>query len=94
MANKKVLIIGGIFALTGLVLFLIPPKAKIVVREDGTGTASLGGSKKEFTTEKGIDITTFNGYELHVFGKEVWLRKWGRDVKDKDGNPKIEIIKG
>jgi len=94
MANKKVLIIGGVVALTGLVLFLIPPKAKIVVREDGTGTASLGGSTKEFTPDKGIDITTFNGYELHVFGKDIWLRKWGRDVKDKDGNPKIEIKQG
>jgi hypothetical protein len=94
MANKKVLIIGGVVALTGLVLFLIPPKAKVVVREDGTGTASLGGSTKEFTTDKGIDIITFNGYELHVFGKDIWLRKWGRDVKDKDGNPKIEIKQG
>ena len=86
MANKKVLIIGGVLALTGLVFFLIPPKAKVVVRKDGTGTASLGGSTKEFTTDKGVDITTFNGYELHVFGKDIWLRKWGRDVKDKDGN--------
>jgi hypothetical protein len=94
MANKKVLIIGGVVALTGLVFFLIPPKAKVVVRKDGTGTASLGGSTKEFTTDKGVDITTFNGYELHVFGEDIWLRKWGRDVKDKDGNPKVEIIKG
>ena len=94
MANKKVLIIGGVVALTGLVFFLIPPKAKVVVSKDGTGTASLGGSTKEFTTDKGVDITTFNGYELHVFGEDIWLRKWGRDVKDKDGNPKVEIIKG
>lgn len=94
MANKKVLIIGGVVALTGLVFFLIPPKAKVVVRKDGTGTASLGGSTKEFTTDKGVDITTLNGYELHVFGEEIWLRKWGRDVKDKDGNPKVEIVTG
>ena len=94
MANKKVLIIGGVVALTGLVLFLIPPKAKVVIRKDGTGTASLGGSKKEFTTDKGADITTFNGYELHVFGEDIWLRKWGRDVKDDKGNPKVQIVTG
>ena len=92
--SKKVLIIGGVVALTGLVFFLIPPKAKVVIRKDGTGTASLGGSTKEFTTEKGVDITTFNGYELHVFGEDIWLRKWGRDVVDKDGNPKVEIVTG
>ena len=92
MANNKVLIIGGVVALTGLVFFLIPPKAKVVIRKDGTGTASVGGSKKEFTTDKGADITTFNGYELHVFGEDIWLRKWGRDVKNADGSPKVEII--
>lgn len=94
MANKKILIIGGVVALTGLVFFLIPPKAKVVIRKDGTGTASLGGSKKEFTTDKGADITTFNGYELHVFGEDIWLRKWGRDVKDDKGNPKVQIVTG
>ena len=94
MANKKVLIIGGVVALTGLVFFLIPPKAKVVVRKDGTGTASLGGSTKEFTTDKGVDITTFNGYELHVFGEDIWLRKWGRDVLNKDGTAKVEILIG
>ena len=94
MANKKILIIGGVVALTGLVFFLIPPKAKVVIRKDGTGTASLGGSKKEFTTDKGADITTFNGYELHVFGEDIWLRKWGRDIKDDKGNPKVQIVTG
>ena len=58
MANKKVLIIGGVVALTGLVFFLIPPKAKVVIRKDGSGKASLGGSTKNFTTEKGVDIST------------------------------------
>ena len=94
MANKKVLIIGGVVALTGLVFFLIPPKAKVIVREDGTGTASLGGSKKEFTTENGVDITTFNGYELHADSNKIWLRKWGRDVLNKDGSAKVEIVTG
>lgn len=92
MANKKVLIIGGVVALTGLVFFLIPPKAKVIIREDGTGTASLGGSTKEFTTENGVDITTFNGYELHADSNKIWLRKWGRDVLNKDGSAKVEIV--
>lgn len=92
MANKKVLIIGGVVALTGLVFFLIPPKAKVVIRKDGSGTASLGGSKKEFTTDNGVDITTFNGYELHADSDNIWLRKWGRDVLNKDGSPKVEIV--
>jgi hypothetical protein len=94
MANKKILIIGGIIALTGLVFFLIPPKAKVVIRKDGSGTASLGGSTKEFTTDIGVDITTINGYELHVFGEDIWLRKWGRDVLNKDGSAKVEIVTG
>lgn len=94
MENKKkvIIVVGTFIALTGIVFFLIPPKAKVLINKDGTGKASLGGSTKEFTTNKGIDITTFNGYELHVFGKEIWLRKWGRDVVNKDGTPKIEII--
>lgn len=90
--KKKVFIVlGVVVALTGIVLFLIPPKAKVTIRKDGSGTASLGGSTKEFKTIKGVDITTFNGYELHVFGEEVWLRKWGRDVLDSKGKPKVEI---
>jgi hypothetical protein len=89
--KKVVYVLGGVVAVVGLVFFLIPPKAKVILREDGTGTASLGGSKKEFSIGKGVDITTFNGYELHVFGEEIWLRKWGRDVKNADGSPKVEI---
>lgn len=92
MANKKVLIIGGVVALTGLVFFLIPPKAKVVIRKDGSGTASLGGSTKDFTIDNGVDITTFNGYELHADSDNIWLRKWGRDVLNKDGSPKVEIV--
>ena len=86
------MILGGAVVLTGVVFFLIPPKAKVTLRKDGTGTASLGGSTKEFSLDKGVDITTFNGYELHVFGEDIWLRKWGRDVKNADGSPKIEIL--
>jgi hypothetical protein len=90
--TKKVFyILGGVVAITGIVFFLIPPKAKVTLRKDGTGTASLGGSTKEFSAEKGADITTFNGYELHVFGEDIWLRKWGRDVVNADGKFKIEI---
>jgi hypothetical protein len=94
MSNtKKVFwILGGAVALAGVVFFLIPPKAKVTLRRDGTGTASLGGSTKEFSMDKGVDITTFNGYELHVFGEDIWLRKWGRDVKNADGSPKVEIL--
>lgn len=94
MDNKKkvIYIVAGAIALTGLVFYFLPPKAKVTLRKDGTGTASLGGSKKEFTLDKGVDITTFNGYELHVFGEEIWLRKWGRDLVNKDGSPKVQII--
>jgi hypothetical protein len=94
MSNTKkvVYILGGLVAVTGLVFYFLPPKAKVVLRKDGTGTASLGGATKEFSMDKGVDILTFNGYELHVFGEDIWLRKWGRDVVDKDGTPKIEII--
>jgi hypothetical protein len=93
MENKKkvIIVVGTFIALTGIIFFLIPPKAKVIFNKDGSGKASLGGSTKEFSTNKGADITTFNGYELHVFGKEVWLRKWGRDVVNKDGSPKVEI---
>jgi hypothetical protein len=93
--NKKVIyIIGSLFAITGLVLFLIPPKAKVIIRKDGSGIASLGGAKKEFTTDKGVDILTLNGYELHVDKKDIWLRKWGRDVLKADGTAKVEIVTG
>ena len=91
-SKKVIYILGGAFALVGLVFFLISPKAKVVLKQDGTGTASLGGSTKEFSLDKGADITTFNGYELHVFGEDIWLRKWGRDVKNADGTPKVEIL--
>lgn len=96
MSNTKkvVYILGGLLAVTGLVLFFIPPKAKVVIRKDGSGTASLAGSKKEFTTEKGVDILTLNGYELHVDKEDIWLRKWGRDVLKADGTPKVEITTG
>jgi hypothetical protein len=90
--KKAVYILGGLVAVTGIVFFLIPPKAKVILRKDGTGMASLGGSTKEFLMDKGVDITTFNGYELHVFGEDIWLRKWGRDVVDANGRPKVEII--
>jgi hypothetical protein len=94
MSNTKkvVYILGGLVAVTGLVFYFLPPKAKVVLRKDGTGTASLGGSTKEFSMDKGVDITTFNGYELHVFGEDIWLRKWGRDLVDANGRPKIEIV--
>lgn len=94
-SKKKILyVVGGTVALTAIVLFLIPPKAKVVLYRDGTGTASIGGKTKSFTQSKGVDITTFNGYELHVFGEDIWLRKWGRDVKNADGTPKVQIIAG
>jgi hypothetical protein len=93
--NKKIIyIVGGFVAVTGIIIFLIPPKAKVVIREDGSGTAYLAGAKKEFTTEKGADIITFNGYELHADKNNIWLRKWGRDVLKKDGTPKVEIVMG
>lgn len=94
MKGKELMIGGFVLASVGIVLFLIPPKAKVVLYQDGTGTASLGGKTKNFSQNKGADITTFNGYELHVFGEDIWLRKWGRDVKNADGTPKVEIIAG
>lgn len=96
MSNTKkvVYILGGLVAVTGLVFYFIPPKAKVIIRKDGSGIASLAGAKKEFTTEKGVDILTLNGYELHVDKKDIWLRKWGRDVLKADGTAKVEIVTG
>jgi energy-converting hydrogenase Eha subunit G len=94
-STKKVIyILGGLVAVTGLVFYFLPPKAKVIIKKDGSGIASLGGVKKEFTTDKGVDIITFNGYELHADSKNIWLRKWGRDVLKKDGTPKVEIVTG
>jgi hypothetical protein len=94
MANNKKLfmIIGGAVVLTGVVLFFIKPKAKITLREDGTGKIQLGFSSKEFKSGKGADLTSWNGYELHYEGEEIWLRKWGRDLVDEKGNPQVEIV--
>ena len=40
----------------------------------------------------GADLTSWNGYELHYLGEEIWLRKWGRDLVDAKGNPQVEIV--
>jgi hypothetical protein len=91
--KKKIfMIIGGAVVLTGVILFLIKPKAKITLRKDGSGTISLGSSTKDFSLGTGADLTTWNGYELHILGEEIWLRKWGRDLVDAKGNPDVEII--
>lgn len=94
MSNgKKIfMIVGGAVALTGVVLFFIKPKAKITLRKDGTGTIQLGRSSKEFKLGMGADLTSWNGYELHYLGEEIWLRKWGRDLVDAKGNPQVEIV--
>jgi hypothetical protein len=55
------------------------------------GYSTLGGKTKSFSQDKGVDITTLNGYELHVFGEDIWLRKWGRDVVNKDGTTKVDV---
>ena len=91
--KKKIfMILGGAVVLTGIVLFLIKPKAKITLRKDGSGTISLGSSTKDFSLGTGADLTTWNGYELHILGEEIWLRKWGRDLIDAKGNPDVEIV--
>ena len=93
MDKKKIfMILGGAVVLTGVILFLIKPKAKITLRKDGSGTISLGSSTKDFSLGTGADLTTWNGYELHILGEEIWLRKWGRDLVDAKGNPDVEII--
>jgi hypothetical protein len=92
-STKKVfLILGGAVVLTGVVLFFIKPKAKITLRKDGTGTIELGGSKKDFQIGSSADLTTWNGYELHSSGEELWFRKWGRDLVKADGTPDVEIL--
>jgi|688.fasta_scaffold2558011_1 hypothetical protein len=91
--NKKIfMILGGAVALTGVVLFFMKPKAKITLRKDGTGTIQLGRSSKEFKLGKGADLTSWNGYELHYLGEEIWLRKWGRNLLKADGTPDVEIV--
>ena len=93
MSSKKAfMIIGGAVFLTGVVLFFIKPKAKITLRKDGTGKMQLGLSSKEFKLKEEADLISWNGYELHYAGEEIWLRKWGRDLVDKKGNPQVEIV--
>lgn len=91
--KKKVfLILGGAVIVTGVILFIIKPKAKISLRKDGTGIIQLGGSKKEFAVGTSADLTSWNGYELHSSGEELWFRKWGRDLVREDGTPDVEIV--
>jgi hypothetical protein len=91
--NKKVfMVLGGAVVLTGVVLFFIKPKAKITLRKDGTGKMQLGLSSKEFKSGEEADLISWNGYELHYSGEKIWLRKWGRDLIDKKGNPQVEIV--
>lgn len=91
--KKKVfLVLGSAVVLTGVILFFIKPKAKISLRQDGSGIIQLGSSKKEFTVGKSADLTTWNGYELHSSGEKLWFRKWGRDLVKADGSPDVEIV--
>lgn len=90
--TKVFTILGGAVVLTGIFLFFIKPKAIVTLRKDGTGTIQLGGSTKDFSLSTGADLTTWNGYELHVFGEDIWLRKWGRDIVKPDGTPDIQIM--
>jgi hypothetical protein len=94
MDNKKkiFMIIGGSVFLTVVVLFFIKPKAKITLKQGGMGTIQLGRSKKDFEAGKSADLTSWNGYELHGSGKELWFRKWGRDLVKEDGTPNVEIV--
>ena len=91
--SKKIfMILGGAVVLTGVVLFFIKPKAIVTLRKDGTGTLQLGGSTKDFKLGTSADLTSWNGYELHILNEEIWLRKWGRDLLDKKGNPDVKIV--
>jgi len=93
MNGKKIfMIVGGAVALTGVVLFFIKPKAIVTLRKDGTGTLQLGRSTKDFKLGTSADLTSWNGYELHILNEEIWLRKWGRDLLDKKGNPDVKIV--
>lgn len=90
--KKKVfLVLGSAVVLTGVILFFIKPKAKVSLRQDGSGIIQLGGSKKEFKAGAGADLMTWNGYELHSSGEKLWFRKWGRDLVKADGSPNVEI---
>lgn len=90
--TKVFTILGGAVVLTGIVLFFIKPKAIVTLRKDGTGTLQLGGSTKDFKLGTSADLTSWNGYELHILNEEIWLRKWGRDLLDKKGNPDVKIV--
>lgn len=86
------MILGGAVVLTGVVLFFIKPKAIVTLRKDGTGTIQLGSSKKDFKLGTSADLTSWNGYELHILNEEIWLRKWGRDLLNKQGRPDVKIV--
>ena len=90
--NKVLMIIIGTVVLTGTVLYFIKPKATITLRKDGTGNIKLGNSTQEFSVGTGADLTSWNGYELHIFGEKIWFRKWGRDLVKTDGTPDVEIV--
>jgi hypothetical protein len=91
--KKKVfLILGSAVVITGVILFFIKPKAKISLRQDGSGIIQLGSSKKEFKVGASADLTSWNGYELHGSGEKLWFRKWGRDLVKADGSPNVEIV--
>jgi hypothetical protein len=94
MSNSKkiFMILGGAVVLTGVVLFFIKPKAIVTLRKDGTGTIQLGSSKKDFKLGTSADLTSWNGYELHILNEEIWLRKWGRDLLNKQGRPDVKIV--
>ena len=90
--TKIFMVLGGAVVLTGVILFFIKPKARISLRKDGTGNIKLGLSSKDFKLGEGADLSSWNGYELHYSGEEIWLRKWGRDLVDEKGNPQVEIV--
>ena len=90
--TKVFTILGGAVFLTGVVLFFIKPKAIVTLRKDGMGTIQLGSSTKDFKLGTSADLTSWNGYELHILNEEIWLRKWGRDLLDKKGNPDVKIV--
>ena len=93
MSNNKKIIIGlSAIVTTGIVLFFIKPKAKIILRKDGSGLAQLGFKKKEFTVQNGINLISWNGYELTVSNGQITFRKWGRELQNPDKSPKIELV--
>jgi hypothetical protein len=98
--NKKYLIIGGVVLGVGAfaMAFLKRPKGKIVINKDGSGTVTLGNNTASFSKDMGVNVGTWNGWELLASSSSLLLRHFGKVYEEGGiteyygGSSDIEII--